>query len=1290
MIARASVDRYLYYVVERQKAAERRAAGDPPPWSDDPIICDYKFCSVIRDDDRTSREARQIILALPEQLRLPTALGFRLYNRVSTLVALRDADVLGSEDSAKILRVFEGLEADAFCRAYKINIGPGGFFSTKDTAGVLARAARAVRRGEFALRRSGRHTAAAVRGALDIKAPFSVGQIAQDLRWIGGPYEDEEEWATIGPGAVRGLARLCDEFGAEVAAETAASPKANKQRRETEKLKELAAKGFKITKETEPVPPRMLSEMTALLTAMRNCTALSCRDRITLAEVQHNLCEADKFARITANPKKGRRFVPLGTQPATRSKITRQTASDTCIRAAAPTFEPDQAAIATASVDAAGEEVTSASSRPEPQPPPDDAHAATGAEDSTDVDSATPPTQTETAASEATNGSIAAPTPAVRLQTLNGDLANLPAALAPLTALSSWVIWRWGKTKDGKWTKVPYQPNRPSQKAKNNDPTTWGSYETALSIYRAAGADGIGLCLLNSGLAAFDLDHCRNPTTGAVDEWARALVERVASYTEVTVSGAGLRIIGRGTGPRVQRKQPVDIWAPGSGGSLETYRQCERYIVMTGNPLGALGLVDIDRHVDEVVGELDAGQACRAQNGAVVGHDDTTDAAGMNPHASEAHPEQTLSPMLVSLLSIPDAGAGHSTGGYRSRNEALFAFVAGALRGKVSTAAIISACLDGKYVGCAIHQHCRDNGGRAYVERQIRQARGKVGEASELASELMTDLGNARRLVRLCGRDIRYVHEWCSWLVWDSGHWRKDNDGSVMRMAKATVEDMFVEASKVNDENRRAALRKWAIGCQSAPRLAAMIKLAESERGVVLSATRLDVDPYLLGVQNGVIDLRQLAFRAATPEDYVTKLAEVAFDAHADCPAWAAYLNKIFDNDAQLIKYLQRACGYILTGLTGEEVVFLLWGDGNRGKSTFRETIFALMGDYAMGADASLLVTNKRAGGATPDLVRLHGRRLVTVNETSQNDVLNEQRVKFITSHDVITARDLYEGFFDFTPTHKTIVTTQHKPIVQGVDEGIWRRLSLIAFLVTIKEGRDVNFREKMLLPELPGILNWALEGLREYWRIGLAPPAVVTDATQEYREDMDIVGRWIEERCERAPDSQIANAELHADYAAWAKQEVGWAISPIGFGRELANRGFKKVKKVPETGGRGIRGLKLRDGIKPVGPTITLTMDEAEFEAETEKAVLAHLGGGKVWLPRSQITLAEDGGSEITMPEWLAREKGLIKRDGTTQLGLPMPPRARPSGADMGHCDPRFDPPHPEDDPPHPEDAAI
>ena len=296
----------------------------------------------------------------------------------------------------------------------------------------------------------------------------------------------------------------------------------------------------------------------------------------------------------------------------------------------------------------------------------------------------------------------------------------------------------------------------------------------------------------------------------------------------------------------------------------------------------------------------------------------------------------------------------------------------------------------------------------------------------------------------------------------------------MIRMAKTSIEQMFAEASQIEDEARRTAMRSHAIKSQSARQLAAMVKLAETEMPVVLSAQRLDADPYLLGVKNGVIELQTGKFRAAKREDYVTKIIGTAFDAQAKCPHWEAFLEKIIE-DKELIAYLQRAVGYVLTGLTSEEVMFVLWGDGNNGKSTFRETLFAILGDYAVGSDATLLVDDRRRGGATPDLVRLHGRRLVTINETEQNDHLKELRVKYITGHDAITARDLYEGYFDFTPTHKTFLTTNNKPIVKGTDEGIWRRIHLLPFVRVIPaEERDPNFREKMLLPELPGILNWA------------------------------------------------------------------------------------------------------------------------------------------------------------------------------------------------------------------------
>lgn len=199
---------------------------------------------------------------------------------------------------------------------------------------------------------------------------------------------------------------------------------------------------------------------------------------------------------------------------------------------------------------------------------------------------------------------------------LSGDLRNLPAALAPLVEMPHWVVWNWewveNKKTGGKWTKVPYQPT--GRKAKNNDPATWSTYAAAMAAVDSY--DGIGFCLLNSGLAAFDIDACRDRETGVIHPWAQALVDRVASYTEITVSGTGLRIIGRSTGANLQRKQQVK-----DGVSCEAYRSTARYIVMTGNPLPGAPqtLIGIDQHIDSTVAELDAAAIKASPNKKVNG-----------------------------------------------------------------------------------------------------------------------------------------------------------------------------------------------------------------------------------------------------------------------------------------------------------------------------------------------------------------------------------------------------------------------------------------------------------------------------------------------------------------------------------------------------------------------------------------------------------------------------------------------------------------------------------------------
>jgi putative DNA primase/helicase len=252
----------------------------------------------------------------------------------------------------------------------------------------------------------------------------------------------------------------------------------------------------------------------------------------------------------------------------------------------------------------------------------------------------------------------------------------------------------------------------------------------------------------------------------------------------------------------------------------------------------------------------------------------------------------------------------------------------------------------------------------------------------------------------------------------------------------------------------------------------------------------------------------------------------------------------------------------MLTGSVREEVMFVLYGTGNNGKSTFRETIHSLLGDYALAADAGLLIERKTPGGATPELARLKGRRLVSINETSENDHLNEARVKFITSQDKITARNLYQDFFDFDPSHKTFLTTNHKPIIRGTDIGIWRRIHLLPFTVAIPADKiEKDFRERRLMPELPGILNWALAGLAAYCEQGLNPPATVLMSTQEYREDMDAVGQWIAERCELDPEACVPTRVLYNDYSEWAAEEVGWELKMPRFRRQLSDRAFAAAK---------------------------------------------------------------------------------------------------------------------------------
>ena len=451
----------------------------------------------------------------------------------------------------------------------------------------------------------------------------------------------------------------------------------------------------------------------------------------------------------------------------------------------------------------------------------------------------------------------------------------------------------------------------------------------------------------------------------------------------------------------------------------------------------------------------------------------------------------------------------------------------------------------------------------------------------------LTDVWNSKKLIARHGQNIRYVPGGKDgksgyWLMWDGEHWRTNADGKIFELAKDTVYAMHGEALNITFEQAKKDLLEWAMKSSSNRAINAMVDLAKTDPVVKTNEDCFDSDDFLLGVQNGVIELKTQTFRPARREDHVTKLMAVSYDPTAQCPHWLDVMKRITAGDDELAAFIQRAIGYSLTGCVHEEMLFFLQGGGRNLKSTFRETFRQLFGDYAATAAGNdLLVMDKFKGGArpSPELVALSGKRFVSLNETAEDVYLDVNQVKTLTSTDKMSARQLYRGMVEFQPHHKLWLTSNNRPRVKENSLAIWRRLSLIECKATIAESEDVkDFQQRYLQPERPGILNWALAGLRDYLTrmgadgsSGLNPPDSVRLSVAEYQAEQDVFGQWLDERCEQC-DLKIGTQTmtLHEDYVRF----TGWKnTSVVTFVRDLKKHGFKPDKI---SGRRVVPGLRL------------------------------------------------------------------------------------------------------------------
>jgi putative DNA primase/helicase len=428
-----------------------------------------------------------------------------------------------------------------------------------------------------------------------------------------------------------------------------------------------------------------------------------------------------------------------------------------------------------------------------------------------------------------------------------------------------------------------------------------------------------------------------------------------------------------------------------------------------------------------------------------------------------------------------------------------------------------------------------------------------------------SDLGNAEMLAAVHGDHFRFVPARRVWLVWQNGRWREDETGEIMRAAKATVRDRQTQAARIDDDDKRKREGQWALISQADPRLRAMVSVASTEPGIVLAADELDTDSYLLSCGNGVIDLRTGKLRAADPADLISLGTEVVFDADATCPRWLKFLREVFDGNQETITFIRRACGYTLSGDTREQVLFVLHGGGWNGKSVFIATMRQIVGNFAAVTPFDTFA-RVRERGIRNDLARLHRSRLVVASESGEGRKLDEATVKLVTGGDMIPCRFLHQEFFEYLPGFKIFLVTNHRPRVEGDDEAIWRRLRLVPFNVSFKGREDDQLADK-LRGELPGILNWAIQGYLEWQEHGLGTAPAVEEATREYREDEDVFGAFLAEHCREEKDAQVAAADLRNAYEAFCKDLGERPLTSSALGKRLARRGIK----VERPGGKRI-----------------------------------------------------------------------------------------------------------------------
>lgn len=752
-----------------------------------------------------------------------------------------------------------------------------------------------------------------------------------------------------------------------------------------------------------------------------------------------------------------------------------------------------------------------------------------------------------------------------------------------LRSVPNWCCWQAvpDPGRPGKIKKIPINAKTGGQ-AQSNNPDTWCDFQTAVDA--SVNFSGIGFMFSNSEYFGVDIDGVENAIEdykhGETDNIIGEFIYGLQSYAEYSQSGHGIHIICKGKLPPVgRRRKNVEMYDSG------------RFFIMTGNIASEFAeIADCTERI-KPLHEKYIGGGSEPSTGIQA-------PAPLNLSESE----------IIRLIEDSKQGdtfrtlyAGQWDRIYTSQSEADLGFC--------NMLAFWCRCDEQmmdkifRSSGLMRPKWDRKQSGTTYGKITLQKAIKGCSRVYEPKSEYhivigqpaakpkkkklysFDDTGNAERFVDTFGDRVRYSYVNKAWLYYDGRKWCFDITGAIHRMADEIVEQMrndmdyYVQnapESWGDAETVEKNYMKHLKHSRSNRAKEAMIK--ESQHHVPITPDQLDTHKSLLCTPNGIINLKTGELQQHDREKFITKITNCEYTDKIDHPLWDAFLNDTFGGDKELIRYIQKAVGYSLTGSTQEQCAFFCYGTGRNGKSTFLETISDMLGDYATNIQPETIMVKPGTSGPTSDIARLKGARFVTSAEPNEGVRLNEGLVKQLTGGDKVTASRKYENEFEFYPEFKLWMSTNHKPVIRGTDIGIWRRICLIPFTVCIPEERvDKNLKFK-LRQELPGILKWAVDGCLMWQREGLEQPPAVKQATAEYRSEMDVISAFIAECCQTGARFTEKAKDVFQAYAKWARENNEYEMKSTKFGIEMAKR-FEKQRM---RDGIIYKGLQLNPEYKP------------------------------------------------------------------------------------------------------------